>query len=580
MGPEISNQTTQTKALIKAHGGRLKPLLVADDKASALRKSANSLVSWPLSPKQICDLELLLNGAFSPLEGFLNQDDYLSVCSDMRLQNGTLWPMPITLDVSCDFAENALIGQKIRLDDSEGVALAILTIESIYTPNKQEEAKLVFQTEDPLHPGVKELFNSGSVYLGGRIEGIEYPTYYDFKSIRLTPSKLRQSFAEKGWSKVVAFQTRNPMHRAHREITVRAAEDLGAKLLIHPVVGKTKPGDINHFTRVKCYQEVLKHYPDDLAQLSLLPLSMRMGGPREALWHAIIRKNYGCSHIIVGRDHAGPGKDSNGTDFYGPYDAQELLSKHQDELGIEMVPFKMMAYVKSDKAYKTVDELNEKDETENISGSQLRQALREGKSIPEWFSYPAVIEELRKQVPLMSERGFTLFFTGLSGSGKSTIAKSVVSKLIEQSDRSITLLDGDEVRKNLSAGLGFSKEDRNANVYRIGYVAAEITRHKGVAICAPIAPYSDLRSKVRNLVEQHGVFVEIHVSTSLEVCESRDRKGLYAKARRGEILEFTGISDPYEVPVNPELVINTEDYSPEQASEKIMSLLRDKGLLV
>jgi sulfate adenylyltransferase len=403
--------------------------------------------------------------------------------------------------------------------------------------------------------------------------------HYDFVDRRLTPARLRERFADRGWDRVVAFQTRNPMHRAHQELTLRAARDADAALLIHPVVGMTKPGDVDHYTRVRCYEALLETYPDHLAELSLLPLAMRMGGPREALWHAIIRKNFGCTHLIVGRDHAGPGSDSTGTPFYGPYDAQELLEAHTDELGIEMVPFRLMVYLPDEQRYAPVDEVGEGTATVSISGTELREKLQTGEQIPGWFTFPAVAEELRRTHPPRDRQGFTVFFTGLSGSGKSTIANVLQTRLLELGGRSITFLDGDLVRRHLSSELGFSKEHRDLNIRRIGFVASEVTRHGGIAVCAPIAPYAQTRQDVRDMVERGGGFVLVHVSTPLEVCEERDRKGLYAKAREGIIREFTGISDPYEEPTDAELTIDTTTCSPQEAAARIIGHLTAEGYL-
>jgi len=408
---------------------------------------------------------------------------------------------------------------------------------------------------------------------------VESPIHYDFRHLRDTPAELRQRFHKMGWRKVVAFQTRNPMHRAHQELTFRAAREVEANLLIHPVVGMTKPGDVDHFTRVRCYENLLHHYPEQTTSLSLLPLAMRMAGPREALWHALIRRNYGCTHFIVGRDHAGPGKDSKGEDFYGPYDAQELMDQYRDELGIEMVPFKMVVYVEDRAQYVPVDETREGETVLNISGTEFRRRLQEGLEIPHWFSYPDVIQELRRTHPPRHKQGLVIFFTGLSGSGKSTIANALMVKLMEQGGRRITLLDGDIVRKNLSSELGFSREHRDLNILRIGYVASEIANNGGIAICAPIAPYRSTRRQVRDMVEAVGGMVEIHVATPLEVCEQRDRKGLYAKARAGIIKEFTGISDPYEEPENAEMVIDTREISPDQAAHRIVVKLESLGYI-
>jgi len=569
-----------TLELISPHGGELKELYLDSDAAAAERKKARDYPSWDLTPRQVCDIELLLNGAFSPLEGFLNRADYDGVVKDMRLSDGTLWPMPITLDVSEAFASGVKNGENIALRDQEGVLIATLQVEDIWSPDKAAEALGVFGSADEAHPGVHYLMNlAHPVYIGGKLRGVESPIHYDFRHLRDTPAELRQRFHKMGWRKVVAFQTRNPMHRAHQELTFRAAREVEANLLIHPVVGMTKPGDVDHFTRVRCYENLLHHYPEQTTSLSLLPLAMRMAGPREALWHALIRRNYGCTHFIVGRDHAGPGKDSKGEDFYGPYDAQELMDQYRDELGIEMVPFKMVVYVEDRAQYVPVDETREGETVLNISGTEFRRRLQEGLEIPHWFSYPDVIQELRRTHPPRHKQGLVIFFTGLSGSGKSTIANALMVKLMEQGGRRITLLDGDIVRKNLSSELGFSREHRDLNILRIGYVASEIANNGGIAICAPIAPYRSTRRQVRDMVEAVGGMVEIHVATPLEVCEQRDRKGLYAKARAGIIKEFTGISDPYEEPENAEMVIDTREISPDQAAHRIVVKLESLGYI-
>ncbi|NND58908.1 MAG: bifunctional sulfate adenylyltransferase/adenylylsulfate kinase [Gammaproteobacteria bacterium] len=566
--------------LIAPHGGRLNDLYLQGTELEDERTRARDYPSWDMSPRQLCDSELLLNGAFSPLSGFLGKDDYERVCTDMRLGDGTLWPMPITLDVSEAFADGLEPGQSIALRDLEGVLRATLEISDIWTPDRELEGERVYGTRDLKHPAVDYLVNrSNPVYIGGKLKGIDAPVHYDFKHLRDTPAEMRARFKKLGWRKIVAFQTRNPMHRAHQELTFRAAREVEANLLIHPVVGLTKPGDIDHFTRVRCYEQLLDHYPEQTTALSLLPLAMRMGGPREALWHALIRKNYGCTHFIVGRDHAGPGNDSNDEPFYGHYDAQDLLVEHQDEIGIEMVPFKMMVYVQDRAQFVPADEVREGEVVMNISGTEFRRRLQEGLEIPPWFSYPEVIKELRRTHPPRHKQGFTLFFTGLSGSGKSTIANAVMVKLMEMGDRQVTLLDGDVVRKNLSSELGFSKEHRDLNILRIGFVASEITKNGGVAICAPIAPYARTRAQVRELITAGGGFVEVHVATPLEVCEERDRKGLYAKARAGIIKEFTGISDPYEVPESPELRVDTVGVTPDQAAHRVIVKLESLGYI-
>lgn len=558
----------------------IRELYLPKPEANAAKNDAKTLRSWDLTPRQICDVELLLNGAFFPLEGFLGQSDYDRVCSEMRLVDGTLWPMPITLDVTPEFAGELNIGETVALRDQEGVLLALLDISDIWTPNKHAEAQSVFGTNDTLHPAVNYLFNqAGEVYVGGRLKGIEAPTHYDFRQHRHSPNEMRALFDKWGWHKIVAFQTRNPLHRAHMELTTRAAREAQANLLLHPVVGMTKPGDVDHFTRVRCYEAILKSYPEQTTTMSLLHLAMRMGGPREALWHAIIRKNFGCTHFIVGRDHAGPGLNTSGEPFYGPYDAQELVAEFADEVGIEMLPFKQMVFIQERNQFVPADEIRQDETVLDISGTELRRRLQEGIEIPDWFSPPYVIEELRRTHPPRYRQGFTVFFTGLSGSGKSTIANALMVKLMEIGDRPVTLLDGDVVRKNLSSELSFSKEHRDLNIQRIGYVASEITKNRGVALCAPIAPYAATRALVRAMISQYGAFVEVHVSTPLEVCEERDRKGLYAKARAGLIKQFTGIDDPYEEPEAPELRIDTVKITPDEAAHQVLLKLESMGLI-
>jgi len=555
-------------------------LYVAPSQNALLKALAGELHSWDLNQRQLCDLELLMNGAFAPLTGFLTQDDYDSVLTTMRLQSGALWPIPVTLDVSAEFAAKLDIGGRVALRDPENVVLAVLEVQSIWQPDKAREAERVFGANDIAHPGVRHLRDkAGSHYIGGRILGLEAPTHYDFRHHRHSPNALKALFRTWGWDKVVAFQTRNPLHRAHQELTLRASEQAGAHLLIHPVVGMTKPGDVDHYTRVRCYEALLPHYAPGTAALSLLPLAMRMAGPREALWHAIIRRNYGCTHLVVGRDHAGPGNTSQGQPFYGAYDAQDLVRQHEAEIGMAMVPFKEMVYVQNRHGYAPANEIRSGEAILNISGTELRRRLQEGEDIPEWFSYPSVIKELRRTHPPRHRQGFTVFFTGLSGSGKSTIANALMAKLMATGGRPLTLLDGDAVRKHLSSELGFSKEHRNLNILRIGYVASEITKNGGIALCAPIAPYAATRREVRDLIEPLGGFVEVHVATPLDECERRDRKGLYKLARAGKIKQFTGIDDPYEAPEAAEVRIDTGAVSPDAAADLILAKLADMGLL-
>ena len=569
-----------TDHLIAPHGGTLVNLLADADQTAAIKAESRDWPSYDLTPRQLCDLELMLSGAFSPLKGFLTRADYDSVCSDMRLADGTLWPIPITLDVPEALGKTLSSGSNLALRDAEGVMIAALHVEDVWQPDRAAEAEAVLGTANPEHPGVAQLLDrTNPYYVGGTLTGLALVTHYDYKLLRHTPAELRSEFAKLGWTKVVAFQTRNPMHRAHQELTLRAAKEVEANLLIHPVVGMTKPGDVDHYTRVRCYQALLHRYPRKTAMLSLLPLAMRMAGPREAVWHAIIRKNHGCTHLIVGRDHAGPGSDSSGKAFYGPYDAQELLQKHEAELGVAMVPFKLMVYVEAQDTYTPIDEVPEGTRTLNISGTDLRDRLAMGKEIPEWFTFSDVATELRRSHPPRHQQGFTVFFTGLSGSGKSTIANVLLVKFLEMGGRPVTLLDGDLVRKNLSSELGFSKEHRDLNIKRIGYVASEITKNGGVAICAPIAPYDSVRKDVRSMIQPTGGFLLVHVATPIEVCEERDRKGLYAKARAGIIKEFTGISDPYEEPADADLVIDTTQFTAEEAAQQIVLHCEKEGYI-
>ncbi len=566
--------------LLPPHGGELVNLIASSERSAELKASSRDWPSWDLTSRQLCDLELLMSGGFSPLRGFMSRADYEGTCEKMRLASGTLWPMPIMLDVTEEFARTIRPGSKIALRDPEGVMVAALHVEEMWQPDRMAEAQMVFGTTNLRHAGVKYLLErTNPWYVAGRLEGLQLPARYDFRTLRLTPAELRAEFVRLGWSRIVGFQTRNPMHRAHQELTLRAAKKMEANLLIHPSVGMTKPGDVEYYVRVRCYQSLLARYPAETVKLALLPLAMRMGGPREAVWHAIIRKNHGCSHFIVGRDHAGPGADENNKPFYGAYEAQELLRSHQEELGITMVPFNMMVYLQDQDTYVPEDEVKNGARTLNISGTELRQRLSEGREIPSWFTFPDVVRELQRSYPPRHQQGFTVFFTGLSGSGKSTIANVLRVKFLEMGGRPVTLLDGDVVRKHLSSELGFSREHRDLNIRRIGYVASEITKNGGIAICAPIAPYDAMRKEVRSMIQPHGGFILVHVATALEVCEQRDRKGLYAKARAGLVQHFTGISDPFEAPQDADMVIDTANMSPEEATHAIFRHLEGQGYI-
>ena len=568
--------------LIKPYQGELVNLVLEEERAEQLKVESESFPAITLSQRQQCDLEMLLTGGLSPLTGFMTEEDYYSVVNDARLPGGVLWPIPYYLDVDEKFAEKIEPGTRIALRDTEGFMPAVLTVESIWRPDKNREAQQVYGTTDPSHPGVEYLFNEvKDVYLGGSIQGAQLPFHYDFETLRDTPEELRQFFEKQGWRNVVAFHTSKPMHRVHQEITMRAAKEANAHILLHPVVGMSKPGDLHYYARVHCYQAIKKHYPKNLVALSLLPMAMRMAGPREALMNAIIRQNYGCSHYVVGPEHAAPPNvRDDAARFYPSGAAQDYVFGFQDELDIRIIPVKELCYDEDSGKYVAVDQ-SEGGHCSSLTYSNRRivNAIANDEAVPAWVSYPEVLAEMHKVCPPRKEQGFTLFFTGLSGSGKSTLAKILYAKFIEEGKRPVTLLDGDVVRQNLSSELGFSRKDRFINVNRIGYVASEITKNRGIAICAPIAPYTEMRRSVRANIEQYGSYIEIFVATPLEVCEARDRKGLYAKARKGIIPEFTGISDPYEEPENPEIRINTADMTPMQAAQDIYLYLVREGYL-
>jgi sulfate adenylyltransferase len=574
--PTITRSSKITP-LIAPCGGDLVDLVVDGDKREALREEAGSLPYIQLSDRALCDLELLAIGAFSPLDGFMNREDFESVIEDMRLANGQVFPIPVTLPIGKD--DPARPGDRIALRDRKNVTLAVMTVEEIYDWNPERVTRQVFGTTDPRHPLVAEMDLWGDRNVSGRIEVLELPRHYDFQDLRLTPRQTRQRLEAMGHKNVVAFQTRNPLHRVHEELTNRAIAEVDATLLLHPVVGMTKPGDIDHFTRVRTYRVLAaNHYPEDRILLALLPLAMRMAGPREALWHAVIRRNFGANHLIVGRDHASPGKDSQGKPFYGPYDAQELVQSFADELGVQPIPFQELVYLPEEDRYEEADRIPAGATTLVISGTQVRdEYLRNGRSLPEWFTRPEVAEILSEAHPPRHRQGACIWFTGLSGAGKSTTAEVMTNLLLEQG-RNVTVLDGDVVRTHLSHGLGFSKDDRDRNILRIGFVAAEIARHGGIVICAAVSPYRATRNEVRRIVGDDS-FIEVFVDTPLDVCEERDVKGMYARARRGEIQNFTGIDDPYENPVNPEITIATVNATPEENARRIVEFLRGRGYM-
>ncbi|MQG16212.1 MAG: bifunctional sulfate adenylyltransferase/adenylylsulfate kinase [SAR202 cluster bacterium] len=570
----MSNKKSNNK-LITPYGEKLVNLIANEEEIADLKNLATELNSVQISERSMCDFEMMSTGAFSPLDRFMNQADYQSVVETQRLSNGTLFPIPITLPINS--TEDVKLDSQIALRSPKNDLLAIMTVEEIYECDQKADAKKVFGTDDTKHPMVAEMETWGKYNISGKVQTIQTPSHSDFNPLRLTPGETRLRLEEFGYENVVAFQTRNPLHRVHEELTKRAAESVDGVLLIHPVVGMTKPGDVDHYTRVRTYKALTDNYYDqDKVLLSLLPLAMRMGGPREAIWHAIIRRNYGANHLIVGRDHAGPGVDSKGNPFYGPYDAQESVLEHQTELGVKMVPFQMVVYLPDEDRYEEISKVDDTMKTASISGTQVRDDyLSLGKSLPTWFTRPEVSQILEQSFPPMHQQGVCLWFTGLSGAGKTATADIVTNMIMEKGRRS-TVLDGDVVRTHLSKGLGFSAEDRDTNIRRIGFVAAEVVRHGGIAICAAVSPYIATRNEVREMVGSDK-FIEVHVATPLEVAESRDVKGMYAKARRGEIKGFTGIDDPYEEPVNPEITLDTVKFSAEQNANRIVTELEKRG---
>jgi sulfate adenylyltransferase len=539
---------------------------------SALSKD---LISWNLTPRQLCDVEMILQGAFAPLQGFLNQADYQQVLAEMRLTSGEFYPMPVTLDVSESFAETLVLGQQIILRDAEYVAIALMTVESLWQADKVAEVEQVYATQDCTHPGVDYvLHRSGAVYLGGAIQALELPTHYDYRQHRHSPAELKAYFRKLGWQRVVGFHTHQSMHHAEHALVAGVARRLAANLLIHPTVGVTPPSRLDHFTRVRCYERMLGEYSEQTTYLSLINLAVRGAGAREALWHAMIRKQYGCTHFIISDVYRDP--------VSGKYDRQAILALNEQyaiEMGIELVVAEPMRYVPERAQYLPESEISADMKSLVLDDVECIRRLQEDLSIPDWYAYPVVLTEMRRAYPPRYQQGFTVFFTGLSGSGKSTVANALRVKLLELGGRPVTLLDGDVVRKNLSSELSFSPEHRNLNIRRIGFVASEITKNGGIALCAPIAPYEAIRREVRDMIESVGQFIEVHVATPLEECEKRDRKGLYAKARAGILKGFTGIDAPYEVPKRPEFSLDTTDTTPDECAHQLLLALEKSGLI-
>ena len=567
--------TSEKSILIPPYGGQLVTLMVPEYDAAQVKGHASTLPSIQLSERSVCDLELLAVGGFSPLDRFMTSDDYHKVLHEMRLASGHVLPIPVTLPV--EPSADIHIDQEIALRDSKNELLAIMTVEEVYEWDLAEVANIVFGTQDLRHPLVAEMHRWGKLNISGKLQVLQLPTHHDFQELRLTPTQTRARLESFGFPNVVAFQTRNPLHRVHEELTRRAAREVNGVLLLHPVVGMTKPGDVDHYTRVRIYESLTEgYYEKDRILLSLLPLAMRMGGPREALWHAIIRRNYGANHLIIGRDHAGPGVDSRGNPFYGPYDAQELVERFSEEIGVGVVPFQELVYLPDEDRYEEVSRVPQNAKISAISGTEVReQYLNRGKPLPHWFTRPEVADILAETYPPLHRQGVCIWFTGLPSSGKSTTAE-VLTVLLMEHGRHVTVLDGDVVRTHLSKGLGFNKEDRDINIRRIGYVASEIVRHGGVVVCAAVSPYQATRGDVRNMMGDDR-FIEAYMDTPISVCEDRDAKGMYAQARRGEIKGFTGVDDPYELPENPEMTLDTVIHSAEENARLILDYLKDSG---
>ena len=567
--------------LISPYGGnKLVNLVVAGAERDALLGRAPQLPSIKITMRNLCDLELLATGGFSPLDRFMGKADYERVLHEMRLSDGTLFPLPITL--TADPKELPTVGEDLVLRNANNDVIAIMTLEEVYHWDAETEAALAYGSTDAKHPMVSEMARWNKVCISGPTKVVNLPKYYDFVELRRTPAQVRELLENMGNDNVVAFQTRNPLHRIHEELTKRAAAQVGGSLIIHPVVGMTKPGDVDHYTRVRIYKALVDNYYEKKSTvLSLLPLAMRMAGPKEVLLHAIIRRNHGANHFIVGRDHAGPGKDSTGKPFYGPYEAQENMRKYEHELGVKMVPFEMLVYLPGEDRYVEGKDVPQGAKTLEISGTQVREDyLAKGKLLPEWFTRPETAAILREMYPPRHQQGFCVWFTGLSGAGKSATTQVLTSLLLE-CGREVTILDGDVVRTHLSKGLGFSKEDRDTNILRIGFVAGEIVHASGAVVCAAISPYRAAREEARKMVGEN--FVEVYMDTPVEVCEQRDVKGLYAKARQamadGRPMGFTGVDDPYEPPIDPEIMLRGYGSTPEENARIVVKYLEEQGFL-
>ena len=569
MAPSI-----EQTGLIAPYGGELVDLVAPPERFAELKARAGRLDSIQLSERAVCDLELLATGAFSPLDRFMGEDDYRRSVGEMRLGDGTLFPVPVTLSI--DDASSVKIDADLALRDARNDLLAVMTIQEAYEWSPLELADEVFGTRDARHPIVSEMQRWGRVNVSGPLQVLQLPRRYDFTELRRTPQATRAELAAHGRANVVAFHAYDPFRRAEEELTRRAAESVDGVLLLHPAVGSSKPGDMDHYTRIRTYRTLsLHYYEDDRVLLSLLPLATRFAGPREALWHAIIRRNYGANFLIVGRDHASPPVDSVSRPFYRPDDARELVDRYSAETGVRAVTFRETEDDTDGEGRTEVAAVPEGAHGASPVPTQLGEgSSRQGQALPNWIAMPEVASILAERHPPKHRQGVCIWFTGLSGSGKSTTAELLAGVLMEHGRR-VTVLDGDVVRTHLSKGLGFSKDDRDANIRRIGFVASEMVRHGGVAICAAVSPYSAVRNEVRAMVGSER-FVEVFVDTPLHVCEDRDPKGMYARARRGEISNFTGIDDPYEAPEDPEITLDTVRRSARRNAMLVLDYLIDE----
>lgn len=560
--------------LIPPYGGELPILLCDAYRAETLKREAMDFPSIDLDWQQLCELELILSGALAPLMGFMGRADLESVLSRLQRADGHFWARPVMLAISEKAAKGLEPGGRVALRDAEGFMPAVLHVSEVWPVDPETEAEWARTSGHPLS---EPCGRAGQMYVAGQVEGVAMPPRHDFLTLRLTPAETRAQFAKRGWRRVLGVMPSQPMHRMHFEFFMRAAVQREANLLIQVAGGADPVHDAAHFSRIRACLALQPRFPAPTTLLTVSPLITLPEGDREVLHKALIARNHGCTHLVVGGEWIGAGELRRGGDVAG--EGAVVQSMARERLGVELVPFPRLVYVEDRDEFVPEGETPEGSRVLRMNGAEFQRRMVQGSRVPDWYAYPEVLAELTKAYPPRSRQGFTVFCTGLSGAGKSTIARALTVKLMEMGGRRVTLLDGDVVRRNLSSELGFSKEHRDINIRRIGYVASEITKHGGIAICAPIAPYQQTRRAVRDMIEPWGGFVEVHVSTTIEVCEQRDRKGLYAKARAGLIPEFTGVSDPYETPVNAELIIDTAQYSVEEAVARIVLKLEHEGYL-